>query len=175
MQEDNLLTPSLDIFLPSKISSLSNRLLPNIPCLIQVHWNLVLFRNWQHWLIAFWRMAWKLIINWRIQSKEPLVFLGWNVYMKGKRKYLPSLWGIVFIYSLTKTRVIPSWRTKLTGFLTSYCLSSNMRLLGDDEPFSIGYSHTTEGAYSAAVWWGITFATPFSSTIEFFFSSYQDF
>ena len=39
---------------------------------------------------------------------------------------------------------------------------SRQRLRSDDGPFSMAYARTTEGAYSTAVWRGVTFGTPFS-------------
>ena len=52
---------------------------------------------------------------------------------------------------------------------------SRLRFRGDDGPFSMEYSRTTEGAYSAVVWRGITFGTPFSIHNRMLFTSYQDF
>ena len=52
---------------------------------------------------------------------------------------------------------------------------SRQRIRGDDGPFSTAYACTTEGAYSAAVWRGVTFATSFSINNRMVFTSYEDF
>lgn len=48
---------------------------------------------------------------------------------------------------------------------------SRQRFRSDDGPFSMVYARMTEGAYSAAVWWGVTFATPFSINNRMIFTS----
>ena len=52
---------------------------------------------------------------------------------------------------------------------------SRLRLRGEDGPFSKEYARTTKGAYSAAVWRGVTYATPFSILNRMVFTSYDDF
>jgi hypothetical protein len=52
---------------------------------------------------------------------------------------------------------------------------SRLRIRGDNGPFSMAYARTTEGAYSAVVWRGVTFATPFSVNNRMVFTSYEDF
>jgi hypothetical protein len=52
---------------------------------------------------------------------------------------------------------------------------SRQRIRSDNGPFSMAYARTTEGAYSAAVWRGVTFATPFSLNDRMVFTSYEDF
>lgn len=52
---------------------------------------------------------------------------------------------------------------------------SRQRIRSNNGPFSVAYARTTEGAYSAAVWRGITFATPFSINNRMVFTSYNDF
>ena len=52
---------------------------------------------------------------------------------------------------------------------------SRLRIRSDNGPFTAAYAHTTAGAYSAAVWRGVTFATPFSMNNRMVFTSYEDF
>ena len=52
---------------------------------------------------------------------------------------------------------------------------SRLRIRGPDGPFSANYARTTTGAYSAVVWRGVTFATPFSMNDRMIFTSYDDF
>jgi hypothetical protein len=52
---------------------------------------------------------------------------------------------------------------------------SRRRIRGNNGPFTAAYARTTAGAYSAAVWRGITFATPFSMNNRMVFTSYGDF
>ena len=52
---------------------------------------------------------------------------------------------------------------------------SRLRIRGSEGPFTAEYARTTAGAYSAAVWRGVTFATPFSLKNRMIFTSYDDF
>jgi hypothetical protein len=52
---------------------------------------------------------------------------------------------------------------------------SRLRIRGSNGPFTAAYARTTAGAYSAVVWRGVTFSTPFSLNNRMIFTSYDDF
>lgn len=52
---------------------------------------------------------------------------------------------------------------------------SRHRIRGSEGPFTAAYARTTPGAYSAAVWRGVTFGTSFSMNNRMVFTSYDDF
>ena len=75
--------------------------------------------------------------------------------------------------NLTLKKAIDAMPDKLMPFREH--APSRLRIRGDNGPFTATYARTTAGAYSAVVWRGITFATPFSMNNRMVFTSYEDF
>ena len=55
------------------------------------------------------------------------------------------------------------------------CAPSRSRIRGDDGPFGNAVIQTTEGVFSALIWRGITYSTPFSMRGRMTFKSVEDF
>ena len=75
--------------------------------------------------------------------------------------------------NLTLKKAIDAMPDKLMPFREH--APSRRRIRGDNGPFTAAYARTTAGAFSGAVWRGITFTTPFSMNNRMVFTSYEDF